>query len=246
MAAEIIGIDKIIKYINKFDFRQIKLSRSTEIVYTRKLKENESQVDLVEDFSEWVNDFIEPNNFRDYKLELFGSYNPDINAKLSPVVKTLVSFNTRSETRVAGANFDNAAPSYKSAPIDVERYIAVASENAALRSQLERMEEKMDELLTDDDDDDVGAIQNPTFTEAISNSLIGKIDTIVDVVLGMMANKNKNITQAINGVDSCEDTLIEFRKIHPDIDADIVRIYNLAIKQPQFFKMLITQLRSME
>lgn len=246
MAAEIVGIEKILKYINKFDFQKIKLSKGTETIYIKRSKEGETQADLVDDFNEWVSEFIDDNNFRDYKLELFGTYSTEANAKLTPVVKVVVAFHHREAATTAGAfKRENYTATQ---PVDVDKYIAVATENATLKAQIERLEEKMDEILADDDDDDdeVGAVAPQTFTEAINGALIGKIDTIVDVVLGMLANKNKpSGSFAINGIPETDQLLIEFRKIHPEIDDDIARFYKLATEQPQFFTMVIQQLRKM-
>jgi len=242
MAAEIIGLDKIVKYMDRFDFQKIKLSKSSEVIYIKRIKEGETQADLINDFTAWVDDFIDDNNFRDYKLELLGSYNTDPGAKLSPVVKVVVAFHHREAATTAGLNKYSPAPSQ---PIDVNSYVAVATENATLKAQLARMEEKMDELIYDDDDDDeVGAPAPATFTEAINNALIGKIDTIVDVVLGMIAKQNMPQNTGIAGIDG-NDILDEFKQIHPEIEDDLARLLKLAKTQPDFFKMLIGQLRKM-
>lgn len=243
MAAEIIGLDKIVKYMDRFDFQKIKLSKGSEVIYIKRIKEGETQTDLVNDFTAWVEDFIDDNNFRDYKLELLGSYNTDPNAKLSPVVKVVVAFHHREAATTAGLNKYSPAPSQ---PIDVNSYVAVATENATLKAQLARMEEKMDELIYDDDEDEdeVGAPAPATFTEAINNALIGKIDTIVDVVLGMIAKQNMPQNTGIAGIDG-NDILDEFKQIHPEIEDDLARLLKLAKTQPDFFKMLIGQLRKM-
>ena len=246
MAAEIVGIDKINKYVSKFDFQKIKLSRGSETLYIKSAKNEEVQADLIEDFNEWVADFIEDNNFRDYKLELFGTYSTESNAKLSPVVKVVVAFHHRDAAITSGHY--NKKENYNPAQgMDIERYINVATENATLKAQLERMEEKMDELLSEEDDEEVGNPVQPTFTEAISQTLIGKLDTIVDVVLGMLVKPAINPAQsyAVNGIPETDDVLIEFRKIHPEIDEDIIRFYKLASTQPDFFNMVIKQLRTM-
>ena len=47
MAAEIVGIDKINKYISKFDFQKIKLTRSAETLYIKRCKENETQAEEI-------------------------------------------------------------------------------------------------------------------------------------------------------------------------------------------------------
>lgn len=248
MSAEIIGIDKIVKYISKYDFRKIKLSKGSEVIYIKRTKENETQTDLIEDFTEFCDEFIAPNNIKDYKLELFGSYNEDPNAKLSPVVKATVAFNARAA--VAGEytprNNSNVAGN-NNQPIDVDKYVAVATENATLRAQLERLEEKLDEMIADDEDDDdepVGSTEPETIGAALNRALISKLDTVVDVVLARLAMPSApQHSYPINGIET--DVLNDFRAIHPDIDEDLKRLLTLAKTQPEFFKMLIVNLRNM-
>lgn len=241
MSSEIVGIDKIVKYINKYDFKKIKLSKGAEVVYVKRTKEGETQSDLVEDFTDFYDEFISPNNFKDYKLELFGSYSEDPNAKLSPVVKATVAFHEKAA--VAGEL--NQRQNYRPDPIDVDKYIQVATENATLKAQLERLEEKMDEMLedADDDDADVGNPEPETIGQALNRALISKLDTVVDVVLARLAMPNNVQPMPISGIDT--DTLTEFRQIHPDIDEDLKRLLALAKQQPDFFNMLIRQLRNM-
>lgn len=241
MSSEIVGIDKIVKYINKYDFKKIKLSKGAEVVYVKRSKEGETQSDLVEDFTDFYDEFISPNNFKDYKLELFGSYSEDPNAKLSPVVKATVAFHEKAA--VTGEL--NQRQNYRPEPIDVDKYIQVATENATLKAQLERLEEKMDEMLedADDDADDVGNPEPETIGQALNRALISKLDTVVDVVLARLAMPNNVQPMPISGIDT--DTLTEFRQIHPDIDEDLKRLLALAKQQPDFFNMLIRQLRNM-
>lgn len=243
MSAEIIGIDKIVKYINKYDFQKIKLSKGSEVVYVKRSKENENQQTLIDDFTDFCDEFIAPNNYRDYKLELFGSYNENPNAKLSPVIKATVAFHEKAA--VTGEQV-HRGHNYAPQPIDVDKYVMVATENATLKAQLERLEEKLDEMLADDDDDDpVGSMDEPeTIGQALNRALISKLDTVVDVVLARLAMPSvPQQAFPINGVDG--DTLNEFRTIHPEIDNDLKRLLVLAQTQPDFFKMLIVQLRNM-
>ena len=240
MAAEIVGIDKIVAYLRRFDFQKIKLSKGGDAVYLRRTKDGENKSDLISDLTDWANEFIDENNFRDYKLELFGTYNEQPNAKLSPVVKTTVAFHERS---VVSGDYSPRSNILHNSPIDVDKYVAVATENATLKAELRRVEEKLDEILADDDDDDdeISGAEPKTVGEALQNAIIGKLDTIVDVVLTRLAMPalQTNAT-AINGVD---DVLTEFREIHADIDADLARLLVLAKTKPDFFKMLIAQLR---
>jgi hypothetical protein len=246
MAAEIVGIDKIIKRIKKSDeFNRLILTCKKELSYMKSCDDNFTTEDLIEDFKEYVEDFIEENNFRDYKLEL-RNYERDSKTKYSPVLNVVVAFHHRDAATTTGAY--NKQVNNQSNNMEVDKYIAVAVENATLKAQINRLEEKMDELLSDEEEEEeVGSAAPATFTEAINGALIGKIDTIVDVVLGMLAKQNAPAAGnfAINGIPETDDLLVEFRKIHPEIDQDIVRFYKLATEQPQFFTMVIQQLRKM-
>jgi hypothetical protein len=116
-----------------------------------------------------------------------------------------------------------------------------------LRAQLERLEEKLDEMISDDDDEDdepVGSTEPETIGQALNRALLGKIDTVVDVVLARLAMPSApQQAYPINGVET--DVLNEFRALHPEIDEDLKRLFILAQTQPEFFKMLIVNLRGM-
>ena len=251
MASEIIGKEKILRYLDKFDFQKIKLSRGTETIYIRRTKEGENQNDLIEDFSQWIDDFIEANNFKEYKIELFGSYSTEPGAKLSPIVKASVSFHNKPSTMDGLSPM--ARPSHSS-PIDVDKYVALATENATLRGQLERMEEKLDEIISDDETEET--VTGPeTLGQAMNATLMSKLPAIVDLIIiklmGGQADPSMVPANGISGFDESEllmepstKVLQEFRTIHPEIDTDLMRLLQLAKTQPDFFKMLIVQLRN--
>ena len=244
MAATIVGIDKIINYIkDSEDFNKLILTCKKETIYNKSSNSFESKEDLIEDFNDRMLDFIEENNFRDHNLEL-RNYEQDSKTKYSKVNNVVVAFHNREvATTTLAYKQGNNQPNN----MEVDKYIAVAVENATLKAQINRLEEKMDELLFEDEDEEVGAAVQPTFTEAINTALIGKLDTIVEVVLGMLTKQNAPAAGnfAINGIPETDELLIEFRKVHPEIDEDIVRFYKLATTQPQFFTMVIQNLRKM-
>lgn len=246
MAATIVGIDKIINYIkDSEDFNRLILNCKKETIYNKSSINFESREDLIEDFKKCMLDIIEDNNFRDYDLET-RNYEQDSKTKYSPVNKVVVAFHHRDAATTTGAFIKQA--NNQSNNMEIDKYITVAVENERLRGQINRLEEKMDELLSDEEEEEeVGSSAPATFTEAINGALIGKIDTIVDVVLGMLAKQNAPAAGnfAINGIPETDDLLVEFRKIHPEIDQDIVRFYKLATEQPAFFSMVIQNLRKM-
>jgi len=245
MAAEIIGIDKILSYLNRYEFQKIKLSRGTEPIYLKRAADNETKETLIADFENWIEEFITPDNFKEYKLELFGTYSKEPSAKLSPVVKIAVAFNTKAAA--AGETFGAISHAKNASPIDVDKYVTVAVENATLKAQLEQLEQKLDDLLDESDEaEEVGATEPQTIGQALNGVLMSKLDTIVDVVLAGLATKftGVNTTPAINGVDD-SDVLEEFKLIHPEIEQDLARLLSIAKNKPDFFKMLIMQLRNL-
>lgn len=245
MAAELVGIEKILSYINRYEFQKIKLSRGTEPIYLKRAAENENKETLIADFENWIEEFITPDNFKEYKLELFGTYKTEPSAKLSPVVKVAVAFN--SKAAAAGETFGAIQQPRSAAPIDVDKYVSVAVENATLKAQLEQLEQKLDDLLEESDEsEEVGATEPQTIGQALNGVLMSKLDTIVDVVLAGLATKFTGVktAPAINGVDD-SNVLEEFKQIHPEIEQDLARLLHIAKTKPDFFKMLIMQLRNL-
>lgn len=242
MSVEIVGTSKIIRYIERYDFKKIKLSRGTEPVYLKRAAEGESKEALIADFEEWVNEFIDSDNTREYKLELFGTYSSEPNAKLSPVVKVTVAFHGKAT--VTGTTDNYAHKHSAPPPVDVDKYVNMAVELATVRAQNERLEEKLDELLEElEHPEELGAPEPKNIGEAVQGAIIGKADKIIDALLiYLTAPKVSTVAQPINGV---QDTLTEFRALHPDIDADLERLLTLAKQQPDFFNLLIKQLRNM-
>jgi hypothetical protein len=246
MYAEIIGLEKINKWFNQFTFQKIVLKKQSSIVYLKIIKGDETQSDLIEDFNNFVEDFIQLDNFKTYTLEIFGTYSQKENAKLSNVAKINIQFNQSNIANPFAKKEDKTET--KKSDINTQDYIALAVENAELKSQLNRMEEKMDELLSEEYEEQNDTIGEPmTIGQALNQTFISKLDTIVDVVLASVMNRNNIIPQtAINGTDTDIMLIIEeFRIINPDIENDLLKLLNLAKTKPDMFKMLISTLRNM-
>jgi hypothetical protein len=246
MYAEIIGLDKINKWFNQFTFQKIVLKKQSSIVYLKIIKGDETQSDLIEDFNNFIEDFIQRDNFKAYTLEIFGTYSQKENAKLSNVAKINVQFN---QSTIANPFVKKEEKNEtKKSDINTQDYIALAVENAELKSQLNRLEEKIDELLSEEFEESEDEIGQPmTIGQALNQTFISKLDTIVDVVLANLMTRGINNNQtAINGTDTDIMLIIEeFRTINPDIESDLAKLLNLAKTKPDMFKMLIQTLRNM-
>jgi hypothetical protein len=245
MSAEKIGLDAINKWFNLFTFQKIVLKKQSNIIYLKQIKGDETQSDLIDDFNDFVADEIKPDNFKIYNLEIFGTYSQKENAKLSNVAKIPVQFFV---SNIANPFVKREEKNEnKKSDIDTQSYIALAVENAELKSQLNRMEEKMDELLSEEYEENDDQIGEPmTIGQALNHTFISKLDTIVDVVLANFMSRSPAQQTAINGTDSDIYSIIEeFKLINPDIESDLAKLLNLAKTKPEMFKMLIQTLRNM-
>lgn len=243
---DISGKEKIINYINRYKVKKIRLSRGTDVVYMKQIKADETQSDLVDDFSTWIDDFIDENNFKEYKLELLGTNNTDPDARLSTIVKISVSFGQKPNEIV------RSIAGHNNSPIKIDDYVSMAVQNAELKAQLGAMETKLDELLSDDDDDN----ENDTMG-TIKDVFLSKIDGIIDVLIYQFGSKNMNTipNQGINGteiddvdvqLEKLHSIYYEFKDINPQILDDLTKLLKIAKHKPSVWNMLIQQLRNFE
>ena len=242
--AEIVGADKIINYLRKYTFRKIKISKGTDVVYTDSVKTNGEEEILLERLETWINDFIEPDNYKEYKLELYGTNKETEVKNLSPVIKIAIQFNGKSYTSrpVMGA-VNNTGLNYN-------EYTRLAVENQRLTSELERLGEKLNEIIEEQDSEP----QKETITGKIGDALLNRADDIISLLIMKLSGMEYR-PQGLNGIETtstdveAEDELIqvydEFKEINPDIINDLKRLLNLAKTNRPFFDMLIKQLRTM-
>jgi hypothetical protein len=246
MTSEIIGLKQINDWLNQYTFRKLLLKRNSDIIYHNILQSDETQEDLIEDFNIRMNELIQPNNFKVYTIEVYGTNSEKKGATLNKFANTKIQFyeNTIGNPYIKKEEKNET----KKSDIDTHSYIALAVENAELKSQLSRMEEKMDELLSEEYEEQNDEIGQPlTIGQALNQTFISKLDTIVDVVLAnFMSRGINNQSTAINGTESnIMEIIEEFRIINPEIENDLKKLLNLAKTKPDMFKMLIQTLRNM-
>lgn len=248
--AEIVGLDKIIRYLQRYKFRKIKLSKGADIVYTDSVKANSEEPVLLDRFEAWATQFIEPDNYKEYKLELFGTNKEEAEVKaLSPVIKISVVFNSREYSPARSVTGFSGAGG-----VDIKEYTALAVENAKLTAQLDRLEEKLNDLISEPEEEPKTSIG-----EKIGEVLMSRADDIISLLMMKFASPGSNL-QPISGVtdtalkevstdEAWEQDILDiawdFKAINPDIKEDLLRLLNLAKTNKPFFDMLIKQLRSM-
>jgi len=248
--ADIIGLDKIIQWLeNKQFFQRIELYNAKSNVIDIRAREGETKEDLISQFIEIVESFdlTAPENFKNYTLRVSGSYK-DNATKLTALPPVLVSFNKKDASTVGG--FQRKETSSNTSGIDINYVLNLVTELERERAARMKAESDLNDLLSDmDSEEEVGQISQPTIQEALTSTFIGKLDTIIDVVLTkMMTPQNNTMTQknfAINGINDIENIIAEFKEINPEIETDLAKLLQLAKDKPALFNMLIQQLRTL-
>lgn len=250
MAAELIGINRILNYLDDYEFRRLLIQRGANNIHDWRIKHGENKNILVEKLADWLESQPD-NNYKEYKIRVFGTYSENPEAKLTEFLNTTFQVYPKPETMVPNYTrpATTGATGINGGAIDVDKYVNVATENATLRAELARMEEKLDELINQDEDDETASNEPETIGAALNVAIMQKLPLIIDTLLIRLAGGAvEAATQTAPGIGSVDPTpsiLEEFKKIHPDIEEDLKRLYILATKQPEFFKMLIQNLRGM-
>jgi hypothetical protein len=248
--AEVVGSEKILNYVAKYRFRKIKVTKGADVVYTDAVKANGEESYLLSRFETWINDFIEPDNFKEYKLELFGTNKEEAEVKqLTPVIKISIQFNHK-EYMQPRNNFAGPGAS----AFDFKEYTALAVENAKLSSQLAQMAEKLNDLVEAQEEPKEASV-----TGKIGEVLLSRADDIISLLLmkfggmqpaqGIAGITTEETINKIEDTDKWDNDILdladEFKQINPDILSDLQKLLQLAKTNKPLFDMLIKQLRNM-
>lgn len=242
MAADIIGLNKILKNVGKYDFLKIKVSKGGDVVFIDRARQGEGPGDILDRFAQWAADFIEETNFKEYTIELSGNDDNDPDKRLNPFLKMKVQFNATPEALGAfkAPGLQNGA-----AGISPREYAELAAENARLAAQLEHLEEKILQDQDDDEEEAAEAEQPATLGNVVTSLLMKHGDKIAEGLFLKLFSSPSPSPVTLAGTHTGTETLEEFRRIHPDIDDDLRRLLKLAQDNPGLFQMLIQQLRAL-
>jgi hypothetical protein len=246
--ADIIGLDKINQWLeNKQFFQRIELYNAKSNIIDLRAKEGETKEDLINQFNEIVESFdlTAPDNFKNYTLRVSGSYKENA-SKLTPLPPVLISFNKK-ELSTVGGYFQKKEPAPVGQQIDFNYVLGLVTDLERERAARMKAEQDLNDFLMEEEEPEMGAVQ-PTIQEALTSSFIGKLDTIIDVVLTRFMTPNNTIQKqsyAINGINDIENIIAEFKTINPDIESDLAKLLQLAKDKPALFNMLIQQLRTL-
>jgi len=250
MAAEIISIDKILRLLEKYDFLKIRLLRASDAIYLDQVRPGETASELQTRFAEWINEFITEDNFKEYKLELYGNSEGDPNGKKTLFLKTTIQFNP-----TPGALIKTGAPSMGVMPKDEgftpREYIELAREKAILEAKCSQLEDRICEL-----EDELEELRENQPTEENKPQGIGEV-----MNSALMANANKiigvlcdkllgGVSMAVAGVPPINDNdkyilFDEMCNIEPNFVEHLQMLYNLRKNSPFVYSMALEKLKSM-
>tara|TARA_R110000868_G_C10968444_1_gene769402 strand:+ start:5151 stop:5909 length:759 start_codon:yes stop_codon:yes gene_type:complete len=251
MSAELVGLDKVLKYCASYEFQKLKLSRGTDTIYLARAKEGENEQNLLDNLNEWVEEFITSDNFKEYKLELFGTYKENKGGALAPIVKITVSFNDKPNGLVSrnsepmGSMINNNKNS-----IDIGAYVEAMTQNARLEAKLEQMEQRLNDM--EDEEDEEAAVGNvaPELNpqQVLIAAIAKKADLIVDAAIGRLFPTPPPQNYAVAGANDAlgyAEIIKRFEVINPQFKSDFIRLLTLAETQPDTYNFLVNNLRSM-
>lgn len=242
MPAEFVGVENIVKNLNRYKFDGFKIFRggkSTDkkSVIERMADDNETEQDLIQCFTEWCEDMLENNpfNYQLYNIQLYEF--PENSSRIKG--NGTFSFQLTSQP----ANNKRETNNTMSGEFVHKDTMLLAIENANLKNQLEMLSDRLNALENDIEDEEE-EIEDDSIIGTLQNSLKDKMPQIIDFVLGALSNKQQ--PQYATGIGSNIDEIInEFRTINPNIESDLFKLLQLAKNKPELFSMLINQLRAM-
>ena len=244
MPAEFVGINNILKNLSRFDCDGIAVFRGKEEPFRRYCEEGESKEDIIEAFTEWCEDMLDsnPNNFAIYKVQLYEYPNGAKKRKGT----TAFSFQlTEQPSTNPFTKKDNNAMNGEYVHKDT---MLLAIENANLKNKNETLESRLSDLETrfnnldeEDEEEDEAPVG---MIGALEMAVQDKMPMLIDVLVGMLT-QNKPVTLNTGIGSNIDEIISEFKTINPDIESDLYKLLQIAKTKPEFFKVLITQLRSM-
>jgi hypothetical protein len=254
MAAEVITTEKILKLINNYDFLKIRLLRGSDAVYLDQVKPGETAADLSSRFQDWIFDFIQDDNFKEYKLELYGNQESDPAAKKTLFLKTTIQFNP-----TPGQLVRSSAPVVGSVSKDegftAKEYIELAREKAILEAKCETLENKYldleDEIQELREQVETGADpqQPKTMGEVMNAALMQNADKIIGVLVDKLMGSGNNF--ALAGLEPVATTETKYQifdamcEIEPSFPDHLSMLYQLRKNDPMIYNIALAKLKNL-
>jgi hypothetical protein len=239
MAAEFIGIENIIEYLETLPFDQLKVydsGRKDCLAIINKRNEEETEEDLINQLKQWFERTQKSNpvNTKLYYLQLMEK--PEGAAKY----RGTMSFSVALQASTKGAKEER-----QNIGGVTERELSLAIENERKNAYIDKLSEKIDMLMERLEEEEEEEEEEVSGIGSINELIVSKLPQIVDMFLAGM-NKPTHTATALAGIEQpIENIIAEFKQINPQIEKDLAKLLEMAKTKPDLFKMLIAQLRSM-
>jgi len=236
MPAEFVGLQNIIKNLERYEFDGIAVFRGKEEPFRRYAQEGDSTDNLINAFEAWANDMLESNsnNYQIYKVQLY-EYPEGAKKRLGTV-----SFSFQLITTPNTNHFKQKENNNMSGDVVHKDTMLLAIENERLKNTLERLEDRLNDLENNEEEEE----QPIGMLGAVEQALQDKLPQLIDLAIGFFTPKN-NINMPVALGSNIDEIISEFRVINPSIESDLYKLLNLAKTNKPLFDMLINQLRAM-
>lgn len=255
MAAEVITTDKVLKLLSNYDFLKIRLLRGSDAVYLDQVKPGDTAADLQNRFADWIADFIMDDNFKEYKLELYGNAESDPAGKKTLFLKTTIQFNPTPGQLVKAS----AAPVIGSASRDegftAKEYIELAREKAILEAKCETLENKYldleDEIQELREQVEAGGDpeQPKTMGEVMNAALMQNADKIIGVLVDKLMGNSNNFALAglepVVPADTKYQVYDSMCAIEPNFPDHLAMLYQLRKNDPIVYNIALAKLKNL-
>ena len=246
MPAEFVGIKNILKQLDRFHFDGLAVYRGKDGTppFVRHAEDGESKQNLIDAFIDWSDDLLEsnPSNFIIYKMQLY-EY-PESAKKRKGIISFSFQLTEQPQTNPFLKKENTAMNGdyvHKDTMLLAIENANLKNKNETLESRLSDLENRFNNLDEEDEEEDEAPVG---MIGALEMAVQDKMPMLIDVLVGMLT-QNKPVTLNTGIGSNIDEIISEFKTINPDIESDLYKLLQIAKTKPEFFKVLITQLRSM-
>jgi hypothetical protein len=215
------------------------------------VRTGETATDLQSRFQDWINDFIQEDNFKEYKLELYGNAESDPAAKKTLFLKTTIQFNP-----TPGALVKSSAIPAVGYPgnegFTSKEFIELAREKAILEAKHEILTDKFEQL-----EDEIHELreavettpednQPKTMGEVVNQALYSNADKIIGLLVDKLMGTGNNFSLGnIEASAPANDLFNKMCTLEPNFPDHLLMLYNLRSNNPLVYSIALAKLQEM-
>lgn len=252
MAAEIVTTEKILKLLEKYDFLKVRVLRGSDAVYLDIARPGDTAAELQNRFADWVNEFIFDDNFKEYKLELYGNQEGDPNGKKTCFLKTTIQFHP-----TPGTLIKSGVPSLGAVPKDEgftpREFIQLAQEKAILEARCAQLEERvlqledeLEELRESMPEEGEEEAKPQGIGEVMNQALMSNADKIIGVLCDKLLGSSSVALAGIpEPTENKYQVYEEMCAIEPNFPQHLQMLYDLRKNNPFVYSVALDKLKSL-